>query len=398
MTSLEERAFQAGAAVQTMARDRAARLGDVDELLDAARSRRRARMTAGAAVAVVAVAATVWLLPGRPGALIDDAVGQGESVRVWSDVQVTVPAGWTIADRTLTPSLMSPEEILSASTAAMPIGGDRCANVPEAAIEQLGPADAFVTVQRGFPVEPDDPVIGALQEWPEASRDRTEFAECPDNGDQLTTYWFHAQLDGGGYYILGVFGAQAGEARRQQALAIVNSLQVPAATASSSPSDPATSALPPKCPPPMQSIEIEAGPNGNEWTLPVGNGDAASVEVTMTVPPDTTVELARAEVLPADGPDRAFGGLDFDPDAPPGPPVVWWTNLADDDLRPGQHSFEISWGGSTTSGEPAPPDRYHLTAFAVVRYDGPPEAPCDPDPSVTYVGVGLGYFTVAPPP
>ena len=165
-------------------------------------------------------------------------------------------------------------------------------------------------------------------------------------------------------------------------------------TESSPVSGGSASTLPLKCAPPPARVEIDAGAEGNEWTLPVENGDSASVDVSVVVQPGSAIELLRIEVMPADGPGRAIGGPGFDPKEPPGPPVVWWTSLADD-LPPGQYRFEITWAGTTTAGEPVPSGRYQLHGFAVVRQVDPPQDACDPEAgSESLVGAGLGYFAV----
>lgn len=224
MNALEERSRRAGQALRKAARGRAEALGSTDELLAAVRRRRRIRD--GLVLSVLVVLATVLVLPQtRGGPPVIDSVGSGGIVTTWSGLEIELPVGWSVADRTLTPRVSLPRELFTASTAPMPLGNDRCAQAPEAAMEQLGPTDALVTVQRGHPVMPADPTIGELQRWPEDARNNTSLRECPHNGDQLTMYWFHAQLDGIGHYVLGVFGPQADDDRRDEALAIVNSLR-----------------------------------------------------------------------------------------------------------------------------------------------------------------------------
>ena len=69
-------------------------------------------------------------------------------------VDVSLPPGWHLAAQTLTPRLLDPREIVSATTFApgAPIAG--CAMFPAAAIRRMGPTDALVSVQergRGSP-------------------------------------------------------------------------------------------------------------------------------------------------------------------------------------------------------------------------------------------------------
>src|SRR4051794_26016923 len=60
---------------------------------------------------------------------------------------VTYPRDWTRAETNLTPRLASPKEILSIGTYPLRPGGSNCAQVPVNALEDLGPADAFFTIE-----------------------------------------------------------------------------------------------------------------------------------------------------------------------------------------------------------------------------------------------------------
>ena len=68
---------------------------------------------------------------------------------------VRYPSDWYRADEPLTPNLLDPKEILSLGTYQLRPGGDRCSHFPVRALEDLGPTDAFISIQ-----ERDDPPAG----------------------------------------------------------------------------------------------------------------------------------------------------------------------------------------------------------------------------------------------
>jgi hypothetical protein len=69
---------------------------------------------------------------------------------------VSYPPGWQRAEKTLTPRLGDPEEILSLGTYQLRPGGERCAHMPVTALEDLGAEDAFVSVQERSPPYPSE--------------------------------------------------------------------------------------------------------------------------------------------------------------------------------------------------------------------------------------------------
>lgn len=77
-----------------------------------------------------------------------------------SGVSVTIPAGWRVAPRRLTPNLINPLELISIGTGPLPgQGGDRCHHMPGRSLDAMGPAGAFLS----------------LQEWHGAPADRRFF-------------------------------------------------------------------------------------------------------------------------------------------------------------------------------------------------------------------------------
>jgi hypothetical protein len=60
--------------------------------------------------------------------------------------RVSVPAGWSRAQRSLTPHLLDPREILTVATFPLRMHGSSCAQDP-GALSDVGPRDVLVTVQ-----------------------------------------------------------------------------------------------------------------------------------------------------------------------------------------------------------------------------------------------------------
>jgi hypothetical protein len=60
---------------------------------------------------------------------------------------IRYPAAWERSIQSLTPGLTDPREIVSVGSYHMRPGGELCAHLPVNALEDLGPEDAFLTVQ-----------------------------------------------------------------------------------------------------------------------------------------------------------------------------------------------------------------------------------------------------------
>jgi hypothetical protein len=129
-----------------------------------------------------------------------------------------------MASESLTPKLSNPVEILAAGTAGdLRPGGEACAHVPVAALEALGPDDAFVTVQErygetDFPDRPERFSLTGRVEHGDA-------ATCARGEAELEEYWFEFRDAGRGFHVLVAFGTEVTEARRAEALALLDSLR-----------------------------------------------------------------------------------------------------------------------------------------------------------------------------
>src|SRR5439155_6674688 len=58
----------------------------------------------------------------------------------------SVPPGWRVARRSLTPHLVNPRQVLTVSTGPLPAGG-RCTQFPSAALGAMRNTDVLVAVQ-----------------------------------------------------------------------------------------------------------------------------------------------------------------------------------------------------------------------------------------------------------
>jgi hypothetical protein len=145
-----------------------------------------------------------------------------------------------------------------------------------------------------------------------------------------------------------------------------------------------------RCPPPLPSAEITAGPEGNEWTLPVDPGTDTRVAVRVEVAERAVLDELRFEIQPAGQPGPGQG-------APPGPPPVWWM-VAGEDLAAGTHELELRWDGTDHAGTPVTAGRYQLFAAAAERSLGTPGDPCARQAGTrSNTGFGLGYLEVTEP-
>jgi hypothetical protein len=135
-----------------------------------------------------------------------------------------LPPGWELASESLTPSLTNPVEILSAGTMTdMRSRAGACAHMPVGALARIGPRDAFVTVQEryGEPRFPDRPERFALT----GRVDYGGGGACAEGEEELEEYWFGFRDANRGFHVLVALGADAPPERREQALALLDSLR-----------------------------------------------------------------------------------------------------------------------------------------------------------------------------
>jgi hypothetical protein len=156
---------------------------------------------------------------GRVVAAVSVPVSSGEH-----RFTATLPPGWELASRSLTPTMSNPLEILAAGTVReMRPAESSCGHMPVGALERMGPRDALVTVyerygEPRFPARPDRFALAAKDEQSDAK-------ECARNGDQLEAYWFGFRDAGRGFHVLVALGRDASPERREEALALLDSLR-----------------------------------------------------------------------------------------------------------------------------------------------------------------------------
>jgi hypothetical protein len=138
-----------------------------------------------------------------------------------------LPAGWHHASASLTPALGDPREVLSVGTFPLRYRELVCANLPGSALEDLGPGDAFVTLQeRGlepgstwsdFPPRPAH--FGASLGGP------SEVSACVPAA-HFSDHWFGFSDAGRHFHVLVAFGPEVSATTRTQAWEILDGLRV----------------------------------------------------------------------------------------------------------------------------------------------------------------------------
>ncbi|HEX6621660.1 MAG TPA: hypothetical protein VF024_18505 [Solirubrobacteraceae bacterium] len=138
-----------------------------------------------------------------------------------------LPPGWQAAAESLTPHLTDPREELAVGTYSLRYRQTECAHVPGSALEDLGPGDAFVTLQeRGLGVpdgEPDFP--SRPSRFGPALGGPSEAGACAP-GARFSAHWFGFSDGGRRFHVLVAFGPQASVRVQRQAWAILDGLRV----------------------------------------------------------------------------------------------------------------------------------------------------------------------------
>ena len=138
-----------------------------------------------------------------------------------------LPRGWQAATESLTPHLTDPREEIAVATFPLRYRETGCAHVPGSALDDLGPGDAFVTLQeRGLGV-PD----GAADFPPRPAHFGPELggpseASACAAGAQFADHWFGFSDGGRHFHVMVAFGPQATAEVQRQAWAILDGLAV----------------------------------------------------------------------------------------------------------------------------------------------------------------------------
>jgi hypothetical protein len=140
---------------------------------------------------------------------------------------VALPPRWRPAQGSLTPGLSDPREVLAVATFALRYRRTACAHVAGSALEDLGPDDAFVTLQeRGL-----DPG-SAWSDFPERPAHfgpelggPSEASACVPDA-HFSDHWFGFTAGERHFHADVAFGPKAGADTRAQAWAILDNLRV----------------------------------------------------------------------------------------------------------------------------------------------------------------------------
>jgi hypothetical protein len=181
----------------------------------------RAVLTAGVAVALLAVAACGSV--GERGATASSSSSFFEA----HGLQVRLPSRWQPAREVLTPGLEDPREVLAVATFPLRYRRTACSHVAGSALEDLASDDAFVTLQergldRGsawldFPERPAHfgPQLGGA----------SEASACVPSA-HFTDHWFGFTAQGRHFHADVAFGPQVSASTRAEAWEILDSLRV----------------------------------------------------------------------------------------------------------------------------------------------------------------------------
>lgn len=196
--------------------------------------RSKRRRVVAALVAVAALFAGGVALASPWGDRPDDAVIAGEggdpsdpatdgpampsSPSTWS---IEEPSGWQRAGRELMPNLGW--DSLTIATIPLEHGGERCAQVPEQALRDLGGEDALISIF--FNVSPAD----SASPWPSEVSDlpaleNSDPAECADRSD-LEIRWAQVERAGVAFYVLVALGPDVSDAVREQTSSALRSFK-----------------------------------------------------------------------------------------------------------------------------------------------------------------------------
>ena len=167
----------------------------------------------------VGLAATLLL------AACDGGAKDTATTRTAHGLTATLPAGWQSASRSLTPHLTEPREVLAVATYPLRYRRTGCAHVAGSALEDLGPTDAFVTLQerppspsrRGFPRRPAH--FGARLGRP------SEASRCVPKA-RFADHWLTFSDAGRRFHVDVAFGPRSSAATRRAAWAILDGLKI----------------------------------------------------------------------------------------------------------------------------------------------------------------------------
>jgi hypothetical protein len=146
------------------------------------------------------------------------------SIHHGDGVTYRVPAGWHVATRSLTPHLVNPRELFTAGTGRLPARAGRCAHMPSAALEAMGPSDVLVTVQERFGADSGFP--GRPHHFGLDGPAPSDAIACAGPHPAFESHWFGFRDRGRGFHVLVAVGDSAPDARVREALSILDSIRL----------------------------------------------------------------------------------------------------------------------------------------------------------------------------
>ena len=137
---------------------------------------------------------------------------------------VSYPRTWYRARKTLTPYLAAPREILALGTYPLHPGGERCAQFPVNALEDLGPTDAFLSVLE-FSAPPNAPYRRRPAHFSLALGSASEAPDCLTGSVRFVDRFIPFRDGGRAYYAFVALGRSAPNETRRAVLDVLDSLR-----------------------------------------------------------------------------------------------------------------------------------------------------------------------------
>jgi streptogramin lyase len=139
---------------------------------------------------------------------------------------VAYPGSWHRAIESLTPILVDPVEILSVGTYELRPGGERCAQFPDRALDELGSEDAFVSIQ-------EEPSLERPRWWsprpahfgPDDGRGDDESPGCLSQPKEFFHRWIPFQDRGRGFYAFVAIGKNASAQTQRAVWTVLDTLE-----------------------------------------------------------------------------------------------------------------------------------------------------------------------------
>jgi hypothetical protein len=152
----------------------------------------------------------------------DESVpSRGDHESRGAGVRVTLPSGWRVAREAVSPKLFDPREILSVGTFPLRYRPSDCEAFAGGAQQDLGPSDAFLTIQEGG--APIESITSRPKRFRATDMARARAIDCP--GTDARMYRLRFRDAGRSFLVYLGLGSSTPHVARTQALDILNSLR-----------------------------------------------------------------------------------------------------------------------------------------------------------------------------